>query len=90
MVFTRTPQLSVVPKSSPPCLDAAELFFSESPAELNRAKELCVGCPIREACLSGALGRSEPWGVWGGEIFDEGRVIAVKRGRGRPRKQSAA
>ena len=30
--------------------------------------------------------RREPWGVWGGEVFVEGRVVAVKRGRGRPRK----
>lgn len=68
----------------------ADLFFSDSPAQLARAKEVCRGCPIREACLAGALDRAEPWGVWGGEIFEDGRIIAVKRGRGRPRKVAAA
>ena len=35
---------------------------------------------------TGALERREPWGVWGGELFDAGRVIPRKRPRGRPRK----
>lgn len=74
-----------------PCHDAesADLFFAERPAELEQAKTLCAACPLREACLEGALERGEPWGVWGGEIFEAGHVIAVKRGRGRPRKSAA-
>jgi WhiB family redox-sensing transcriptional regulator len=32
--------------------------------------------------------RREPHGVWGGEIFDQGSVIAVKRPRGRPPKHT--
>ena len=44
----------------------------------------------RDACLAGALDRAEPWGVWGGEIFERGAVIARKRPRGRPRKVVAA
>ncbi|OZB46955.1 MAG: transcription factor WhiB, partial [Cellulomonas sp. 14-74-6] len=31
---------------------------------------------------------AEPWGVWGGEVFVAGQVVAVKRGRGRPRKEA--
>ena len=46
--------------------------------------------PLRDACLAGALDRAEPWGVWGGEIFERGVVIARKRPRGRPRKVAAA
>ena len=42
--------------------------------------------PARLACLAGALERREPWGVWGGEIFERGTIIARKRPRGRPRK----
>lgn len=74
-----------------PCqvLDA-DLWFAESPAELERAKELCAGCPARTGCLAGALDRREPWGVWGGEIFNQGVVIARKRPRGRPRKSEVA
>lgn len=67
-----------------------ELWFAEAPEELEYAKSLCADCPLRTMCLEGALERGEPWGVWGGEIFDQGQVIARKRARGRPRKDAAA
>jgi len=57
---------------------------------LELAKSFCTDCPVRAACLAGALDRGEPWGVWGGEIFERGAVIARKRPRGRPRKEVAA
>jgi len=63
-----------------------EVFFAESPADVEAAKLLCVDCPLRQACLEGALDRREPWGVWGGELFIAGVVVARKRPRGRPRK----
>jgi WhiB family transcriptional regulator, redox-sensing transcriptional regulator len=63
-----------------------ELFFAESPVDVEAAKEVCAQCPIREACLAGALERKEPWGVWGGELLVQGIVVARKRPRGRPRK----
>lgn len=63
-----------------------DLWFAELPAALERAKQLCSGCPIKAACLEGALKRQEPWGVWGGEIFEHGVVILRKRSRGRPSK----
>ena len=66
-----------------------DLWFAESPAQLEQAKSLCAQCPVRSVCLAGALDRGEPWGVWGGEIFDHGVVIARKRPRGRPRKVRA-
>ena len=73
--------------SALPCRNGdADLWFAESPAELEQAKSLCDSCPVRDACLAGALAREEPWGVWGGEIFERGRVIPRKRPRGRPRK----
>ncbi|MEU8899068.1 WhiB family transcriptional regulator [Nocardia sp. NPDC048505] len=67
-----------------------DLWFAESPAQLEEAKALCASCPIRKGCLSAAIDRAEPWGVWGGEIFDQGVVIARKRPRGRPRKVAVA
>ena len=74
-----------------PCRsDDADLWFAESPAELERAKALCTRCPIRAACLAGALEREEPWGVWGGEIFQRGVVVPRKRPRGRPSKADLA
>jgi WhiB family redox-sensing transcriptional regulator len=54
------------------------------PAELEQAKAYCQQCPLRAACLAGALERGEPCGVWGGEIFHQGAIIARKRPRGRP------
>jgi WhiB family transcriptional regulator, redox-sensing transcriptional regulator len=74
-----------------PCRSGdADLWFAESPAELERAKELCSSCPVRAACLAGALEREEPWGVWGGEIFLRGVVVPRKRPRGRPSKADLA
>ncbi|MEQ3551463.1 WhiB family transcriptional regulator [Pseudonocardia nematodicida] len=74
-------------RSALPCRNGdADKWFAEAPAVLEEAKALCARCPVRDACLAGALSREEPWGVWGGEIFERGRVIARKRPRGRPRK----
>lgn len=63
-----------------------ELFFAEAPADVECAKAVCTDCPVRHACLSAALERREPHGVWGGELFVQGVVVPRKRPRGRPRK----
>ncbi len=74
-----------------PCRDYdAELWFAESPSDVEFAKSLCAACPARAACLAGALDRREPWGVWGGQLFVQGVVVARKRPRGRPRKTDVA
>ena len=66
------------------------LFFSEVEHEIAEAKAICQTCPLRIPCLEAAQERGEPWGVWGGQLFDRGRVIDRKRGRGRPRKEEVA
>jgi len=66
--------------------DDPDLWFAESPMDLERAKTLCEGCPLRRDCLASALERQEPWGVWGGEIIEHGSIVSRKRPRGRPRK----
>jgi WhiB family redox-sensing transcriptional regulator len=65
-----------------------DLFFAEEPADVEFAKTVCGDCAIRAACLTGALARAEPWGVWGGELLAAGAVVARKRPRGRPRKHA--
>jgi WhiB family redox-sensing transcriptional regulator len=72
------------------CRDASAaltpLFFSEQLDDIARAKAFCAGCAVREECLDAALSRHEPWGVWGGELLVNGKIIANKRRRGRPPK----
>ena len=74
----------------PPCTRDPDLFFAESPEDVETAKSLCRGCAVRLACLAGARERQEPWGVWGGELFLRGAIIPRKRPRGRPRKSDVA
>jgi WhiB family redox-sensing transcriptional regulator len=66
------------------------LFFSEQIDDIALAKAICQRCPLIEPCLEGALARREPWGVWGGQLFLNGKVLATKRKRGRPPKDQAA
>jgi WhiB family redox-sensing transcriptional regulator len=73
--------------ASTPCRSYdPELWFAERPDDVALAQALCGTCPVRAACLAGALERREPWGVWGGEVFERGTVVARKRRPGRPRK----
>ncbi|MPV36389.1 WhiB family transcriptional regulator [Georgenia subflava] len=69
--------------------DRGDLWFSEHTVHVERAKSLCGSCPLRAECLAGAVERAEPWGVWGGQVFVDGVIVARKRGRGRPRKVDA-
>ncbi len=83
-------ELERAERTALPCrVQDPDLWFAEAPAQLEQAKEFCASCPLQASCLAGALDRGEPWGVWGGQIFDHGVVIARKRPRGRPRKVAA-
>jgi WhiB family redox-sensing transcriptional regulator len=74
-----------------PCHNAdPELFFADSDAEITLAKSLCGSCPMKQACLEGALDRSEPVGVWGGQLIEDGVIIERKRRPGRPPRQVIA
>jgi WhiB family redox-sensing transcriptional regulator len=83
---TGNPSLLVKPIQIPCHSADPELFFSESQEVIAQAKTLCGGCPMKAKCLTAALSRAEPCGVWGGELFDEGQVIQAKRMPGRPAK----
>jgi WhiB family transcriptional regulator, redox-sensing transcriptional regulator len=73
-----------------PCRANPDLWFAESPVDVELAKTLCHSCPLRLPCLAGARHRGEPWGVWGGELFDRGIMVPRKPGRGRSRKSDLA
>jgi WhiB family redox-sensing transcriptional regulator len=61
-----------------PCLrQDPGLWFSEERRDVQRAKDLCWECPVRQACFDGATERRET-GVWGGHLLDRGQV--TKRG----------
>ncbi len=88
MMIDTTPELA---STAIGCLDVdPDTFFPETTAGVNDAKRVCAGCPLRIECLNGALRRGEPHGVWGGELFLDGEIIAQKRPRGRPRKNELA
>jgi len=78
------------PGSSALCRDGTgalvALFYSEQLDDIARAKAICGKCPVRQSCFDEALVRREPYGVWGGQLFYKGRVLAMKRPRGRPPK----
>src|SRR5260370_7716884 len=58
-----------------PCSDEPDLFFAESPEDVESAKALCRDCPARLSCLTGATERRGPWGVWGGGTLLRGRIL---------------
>ena len=53
-----------------------DLWFAEDLPTVERAQSLCRICPLQQECLLGAIARREPWGVWGGEVFEQGQVVA--------------
>jgi WhiB family redox-sensing transcriptional regulator len=63
-----------------------EMFFSDQIPDIAAAKAICRTCVLIEPCLSTALLRREPSGVWGGQLFVNGRILPLKRRRGRPPK----
>jgi WhiB family redox-sensing transcriptional regulator len=48
-------------------------------AEQNRAKAVCMGCPVRTECLADALDNGVEFGVWGGMTERERRALLKRR-----------
>ena len=75
---------------TPRCADGngtlTHLFFADTPLDIARAKAICSKCALAGTCRDGAVERAEPWGVWGGELIENGRIVLNKRPRGRPPK----
>ena len=93
-VTTATPLITLMIRAAEmssrlPCAENSWLWFSAVPADIELAKAACRRCPLRRPCLAGAVDRAEACGVWGGEIFSRGEIIAHKRPRGRPSRSIA-
>ena len=87
------PEFVVPVITGAPCSGLIDVFFPspslkavERNALVDRAKVICSGCEHIDVCLAGAFERDEVDGVWGGELFREGRVVPAYIGPGRPRK----
>lgn len=84
------PDEAAIRTVGPRCADQngtlTPLFFSDDLVDIGRAKAICGKCQLRSNCLRGALERAEPWGVWGGELLADGRIVTSKRPCGRPPK----
>ncbi len=57
--------------------DPDELFVTG--AAQNRAKNVCLSCPVRVACLADALDNRVEFGVWGGMTERERRALLRRR-----------
>jgi WhiB family redox-sensing transcriptional regulator len=57
-----------------------DLFFPDGTAgpalrQVDEAKQICRGCPVRMPCLEWALDQASSSGIWGGTTEDERRAI---------------
>ena len=69
------------------------LFFSPDEEERNRAKALCVGCPVRQECYMLGVEAHDTSGpsIWGGiEFPDEYRRIQRVAAKARSLAEEAA
>ncbi len=57
--------------------DPDELFVQG--AAQNRAKTVCMRCPVRTECLADALDNRVEFGVWGGMTERERRALLRRR-----------
>jgi WhiB family transcriptional regulator, redox-sensing transcriptional regulator len=60
------------------CKGRTEELFVRGAAQ-NRAKQMCMGCPVRTECLAEALDSRIEWGVWGGMTERERRAVLKRR-----------
>jgi WhiB family transcriptional regulator, redox-sensing transcriptional regulator len=64
-----------------------ELFFPighgpRAEAQVDQAKNICTGCPVRRPCLDYAMATNAQYGVFGGLAEDERRRVRRSLNRG--------
>ena len=52
-----------------------DLFFSIEETEQELALDLCSSCDVREECLVSVLKRHEMYGIWGGMLEHDRRLL---------------
>lgn len=63
-----------------PCREHdAEIWFAQTPDDVEFAKALCGTCPVVEECLTHAVETGAMWGIWGGQLFEWGVLVPKKR-----------
>ena len=55
-----------------------DTLFVQGAAQ-NRAKAVCMGCPVRTECLADSLDNRVEFGVWGGMTERERRALLRRR-----------
>ncbi len=73
----------------------SEIFFSPTGEGRSarrereeRAKQVCAGCGVVDACRRFALAANEPFGVWGGTTARERQVLRTDSRRAEERRAS--
>jgi WhiB family transcriptional regulator, redox-sensing transcriptional regulator len=61
-----------------------DVFFPSDPGGIRadgieRAKAVCAGCPVQNACLAFALATNSEFGIWGGRDEQERRALRRRR-----------
>lgn len=60
------------------CRGMEDALFPDA-ADQKRARQVCIGCPVRYECLAEALDNRIEWGVWGGMTERERRLLLRRR-----------
>lgn len=88
-VLSLTEQVAQAQPGVIPCRgNDSDSWFAQEQSQIENAQRLCRGCPLQAQCLAGAIARAEPCGVWGGELFEQGKAVAQKKPKGRPRNDA--
>ena len=60
------------------CKGMYDIFLSELPINVSKAKAICDECGVEAECLEYALNKREAFGVWGG-MDDAQRRATIRR-----------
>ena len=57
-------------------MDPSLFFPPEGTTEITvEAVVACAGCPVRDECAAYASNIGNAYGVWGGQLYEDGEVV---------------